>query len=129
MKKIYDVIIIGAGPAGMNAAIYSSRMGMKVAIVEGGLPGGQMNNTDEIENYIGYQSIKGPELSELMDSHVSKFVKNEDKYFGTVEKVTKENGLFFVKFDDSVLISKTVVLATGCVHKELGVKGETRILR
>lgn len=124
MKKIYDVIIIGAGPAGMNAAIYSSRMGMKVAIVEGGLPGGQMNNTDEIENYIGYQSIKGPELSELMDSHVSKFVKNEDKYFGTVEKVTKENGLFFVKFDDSVLISKTVVLATGCVHKELGVKGE-----
>lgn len=51
---MYDTIIIGAGPAGMTAALYAARSNLKVALIEGGLPGGQMNNTSDIENYPGY---------------------------------------------------------------------------
>lgn len=122
---MYDVTIIGAGPAGMNAAIYSSRMGLNVAIIESGLPGGQMNNTDEIENYIGYSSIKGPELSEKMESHMNNFIDSKDNYFGRVKEIKKEDNEFKVIFDDNnMILSRTVILATGCVHKKLGVIGE-----
>ncbi len=61
---MYDTIIIGAGPAGMTAALYAARSNLKVALIEGGLPGGQMNNTSDIENYPGYANISGPELAE-----------------------------------------------------------------
>jgi len=63
---MYDTIIIGAGPAGMTAALYAARSNLKVALIEGGLPGGQMNNTSDIENYPGYANISGPELAEKM---------------------------------------------------------------
>ena len=62
----FDTIIIGAGPAGMTAALYAARANLKVALIEQGLPGGQMNNTSEIENYPGYASISGADLSEKM---------------------------------------------------------------
>jgi len=65
---MYDTIIIGAGPAGMTAALYAARSNLKVALIEGGLPGGQMNNTSDIENYPGYANISGPELEEELNS-------------------------------------------------------------
>lgn len=122
---MYDVVVIGAGPAGMNAAIYSARMGLEVGVVEKGLPGGQMNNTDEIENYIGYASITGTELSEKMENHMNQFIKEEDRHFGEVLEVIKHDGVFTVDMGDKKLVSKTVVLATGCVHRKLGVTGES----
>ena len=64
MKNIYDVVIIGAGPAGMTAAIYAARSNMNVLVVEKGIYGGQMQNTAEIENYPSYINITGEELSE-----------------------------------------------------------------
>ena len=63
---MYDTIIIGAGPAGMTAALYAARANLKVATLEQGAPGGQMNNTSEIENYPGFENISGPELSMKM---------------------------------------------------------------
>ena len=60
---MYDTIIIGAGPAGMTAALYAARANLKVATLEQGAPGGQMNNTSEIENYPGFENISGPDLS------------------------------------------------------------------
>ena len=63
---MYDTIIIGAGPAGMTAALYAARSNLKVALLERGIPGGQMNNTSDIENYPGYANISGPELAEKM---------------------------------------------------------------
>ena len=61
-EKKYDVIIIGSGPAGMAAALYTARSEMKTLLLERGVPGGQMNNTAEVENYPGYGTIMGPEL-------------------------------------------------------------------
>ena len=60
---LYDTIIIGAGPGGMTAAMYAARSELKVLLLEQGAPGGQMNNTAEIENYPGFDSIMGPDLS------------------------------------------------------------------
>ena len=59
---MYDTIVIGAGPAGMTAALYAARANLKVATLEQGAAGGQMNNTSDIENYPGFESISGPEL-------------------------------------------------------------------
>ena len=61
-EKIYDVIIIGAGPAGMTAAVYTSRGNLSTLMLERGIPGGQMANTEEIENYPGFDHILGPDL-------------------------------------------------------------------
>ena len=70
---MYDVIVIGAGPAGMTAALYASRSNLKVLLIERGAPGGQMNNTAEVENYPGFESIMGPELAMKMYDGVTKF--------------------------------------------------------
>lgn len=64
MAKNYDVIIIGAGPGGLTAALYASRANLSVLILDRGPYGGQMNNTDAIDNYPGFTEIKGPELGE-----------------------------------------------------------------
>ena len=61
--KIYDVLVIGAGPGGMTAALYASRANLSTIMLERGAPGGQMINTAEIENYSGFDSIMGPDLA------------------------------------------------------------------
>ena len=66
MAKEYDVIVIGAGPGGMTSALYASRANLSVLMLDRGIYGGQMNNTAEIENYPGYSSILGPDLSQNM---------------------------------------------------------------
>ena len=65
---MFDTVIIGAGPAGMTAALYAARSNLKVALIERGIPGGQMNNTSDIENYPGYANISGPDLAEKCSS-------------------------------------------------------------
>ncbi len=62
-ERMYDVIIAGAGPAGMTAAVYASRGNMKTLMLERGMPGGQMADTEDIENYPGFDSILGADLS------------------------------------------------------------------
>lgn len=84
MEKIYDVIIIGAGPAGMTSSIYASRANLDVLMVEKKYPGGQMLSTAEIENYTGYENITGPDLSEKMFEHSKKF--GTDFVFGEIKK-------------------------------------------
>ena len=63
MTKQYDVVIIGAGPAGMTAALYASRANLSVVMLDRGIYGGQMNNTADIENFPGFKSVLGPDLS------------------------------------------------------------------
>lgn len=71
-NNIYDVIIIGAGPAGMTAAVYTSRANLSTLMIERGVPGGQMANTEDVENYPGFDNILGPELSTKMFDHAKK---------------------------------------------------------
>lgn len=119
---MYDVIVIGAGPAGMTAALYASRSNLSVLLIERGAPGGQMNNTAEIENYPGFDSVMGPELAMKMYESVSRFgTKNE---YGIVQNVVDHGEYKEVITEEKTYQGKTVIVATGCVHRKLGVPGE-----
>ncbi|MBL1229197.1 thioredoxin-disulfide reductase [Enterococcus sp. BWB1-3] len=119
---MYDVIIIGAGPAGMTAALYASRSNLNVLMIERGVPGGQMNNTAEIENYPGFDSIMGPDLSMKMYENVEKFgTKN---VYGTVLDIRDHGSYKEIICEDTIYQGKSVIIATGCVHRKLGVPGE-----
>lgn len=119
---MYDVIVIGAGPAGMTAALYASRSNLSVVMIEQGAPGGQMNNTAEIENYPGFESIMGPDLAYKMYEGVSKF--GTENAYGIVQDI-KDHGTYKeVICEDKTYEGKTVIIATGCVHRKLGVSGE-----
>lgn len=118
----YDVIVIGAGPAGMTAALYAGRSNLKVALLERGIYGGQMNNTAEIENYPGYDHISGPDLAEKMFEPLEKF--GVDHIFGTLVRIEDDGSIKKVITEDDVLETKTVILAMGAKHRLLGVPGE-----
>src|SRR5436853_7019502 len=91
----YDVIIVGAGPAGLGAAMYAGRGRLKARTIERGAPGGELLNTDLIEDYIGFESIKGWELAQKMTAHAKKF--GAEVVTDTVEKIRKaEDGWFDV---------------------------------
>ena len=122
---MYDTIIIGAGPAGMTAALYAARSNLKVALTEGGLPGGQMNNTSDIENYPGYANISGPELAEKMFEPLENL--GVEHLYGFVENVEDHGEFKKVVIDDQVYETRTVIVATGSKHRLLGVPGEEEL--
>ncbi|TCD46024.1 thioredoxin-disulfide reductase [Streptococcus sp. X16XC17] len=119
---MYDTIIIGAGPAGMTAALYAARSNLKVALVERGIYGGQMQNTADIENYPGYALISGPDLSDKMFEPLEKF--GVEHVFGYVVRVENDGLVKKVVTEDATLEAKTVILAMGAKHRQLGVPGE-----
>lgn len=123
MADKYDVIVIGAGPGGMTAALYASRANLKVAMLDRGVYGGQMNNTAEVENYTGFKSILGPDLAEQMYQSSIQF--GADFVYGNVEKVTvDEDGIKHVKTDSGKLEAPAIVIATGSQYRKLGIPGE-----
>ncbi|MDR1605713.1 MAG: thioredoxin-disulfide reductase [Streptococcaceae bacterium] len=123
--SLYDTIVIGAGPAGMTAAMYAARSELKVLLLERGAPGGQMNNTAEIENYPGYGKIMGPELAMKMYEPLAEL--GVEHAYGIVEKVTVNPvGIKKVTTEDGTFESHTVIIATGANHRHLGVPGEER---
>ncbi|MFS9448642.1 thioredoxin-disulfide reductase [Streptococcus cristatus] len=119
---MYDTMIIGAGPAGMTAALYAARSNLKVALLERGIYGGQMNNTAEIENYPGYARISGPELAEKMFEPLENL--GVEHLFGQVEKIEDYGDYKKIITEDEVFETKTVILASGANHRHLGVPGE-----
>ncbi|MGZ9910091.1 thioredoxin-disulfide reductase [Streptococcus sp. V919] len=122
---MYDTIIIGAGPAGMTAALYAARSNLKVALIEGGLPGGQMNNTFDIENYPGYANISGPELAEKMFEPLENL--GVEHLYGFVENIENHGDVKKVITDDQEFETRTVIVATGSKHHLLGVPGEEEL--
>lgn len=119
---MYDTLVIGSGPAGMTAALYAARGNLKTGLIELGVPGGQMNNTAEIENYPGFGHISGPELSMQMFEPLEKF--GVDNIFGYVTQVEDHGNFKRVLTEDGQFDAKTVILATGAIHRPLGVPGE-----
>lgn len=119
---MYDTLIIGSGPAGMTAALYAARSNLKTAILEQGAPGGQMNNTLDIENYPGFELITGPELSMKMYEPLEKL--GVENLYGIVTEVVDMGDHKLVKTDDAAYQAKTVIVATGAKHRHLGVPGE-----
>ncbi|MDK2843447.1 MULTISPECIES: thioredoxin-disulfide reductase [Enterococcus] len=118
----YDCIIIGAGPAGMTAALYAARANLKTLLLERGIPGGQMNNTAEVENYPGFDSILGPDLALKMYDGINQF--GVEHGYGNVVEVKDHQDYKEVITDDATYEAKVVIIATGCEHRNLEVPGE-----
>ncbi|GAC90695.1 thioredoxin-disulfide reductase [Anoxybacillus sp. LAT_35] len=124
-ENIYDVIIIGAGPAGMTAAVYTSRANLSTLMLERGVPGGQMANTEEVENYPGYEHILGPELATKMFEHAKKF--GAEYAYGDVKEVIDGEAYKTVVTSNQQYKARAVIIATGAEYKKLGVPGEKEL--
>lgn len=123
--KIYDVIIAGAGPAGMTAAVYASRANMSTLMIERGIPGGQMANTEAVENYPGFESILGPDLSNKMFEHAKKF--GAEYAYGDIKEIRDGEAYKTVVCGNKEYKSLAVIVATGAEYKKLGVPGEKEL--
>jgi alkyl hydroperoxide reductase subunit F len=119
---MYDLIIIGGGPAGLTSAVYAARKKMNTLLLTTEF-GGQLMWTREIENYMGYQFISGPELMSKFEEQVKRFAV-ETKYEEVGSLLAQEDGTFIVKTTDGEYQSKTVILASGKRSRRLDVPGE-----
>lgn len=123
MADKYDAIVIGAGPGGMTSALYATRANLNVLVLDRGPYGGQMNNTDAIDNYPGFTEIKGPELSQKMYDTLMKF--EPDYKYGNVQCVELDGDEKVVKTDDDKEYRAPIlIIATGSDHRHLNVPGE-----
>lgn len=125
VDKIYDVIIIGAGPAGMTAAVYTSRANLSTLMIERGIPGGQMANTEEVENYPGFEMILGPELSTKMFEHAKKF--GAEYAYGDVSEIIDGEAYKTVKVSGKEYKALAVIISSGAEYKKMGIPGETEL--
>ena len=119
---IYDLIIIGAGPAGITAAVYAAREGMKFIVITNDI-GGQAGWSGDIENYTGYQFITGPDLVNKFEEHMRKYnvtVKENEP----VIDINMNDGIVMVKTGKGQYESKTLIIASGKISRQLGVPGE-----
>ncbi|MCX7916826.1 MAG: FAD-dependent oxidoreductase [bacterium] len=122
--KIYELVIVGAGPAGLTAGIYAARKKIDFIIITKDI-GGQTLYSWDIENYIGYQFITGPELVEKFKLHIREFNVDirENEY---VMKVLKDTKNFRLITNKGEYLTKTVIIATGRKPKELGIDNENK---
>lgn len=123
---MYDLIVIGGGPGGLSAGLYAGRANLKTLVIEKGLPGGQMQNTLEIENYIGFKHITGPELSGLMHDHMLEFGA-EWKQAEVINLEVKDDIKVVKLADGESLTAKTVIIANGAQPRKLNIPGEKEL--
>ncbi len=126
MAERYDCIIIGAGPAGLAAGLYVARDRFKMLLLEKFIPGGQINNTDRIENYPGFERISGYELIEKMQKQTVAF-GGEIKTGSEVTALKKlGNGDIEISCDKDKYLARAVILAPGSDYRKLGIPGEDK---
>jgi thioredoxin reductase (NADPH) len=126
-RKSYEVIIIGGGPAGLTAGLYTSRSRLSTLLIEMGLLGGQMTTTEVIDNYPGFpQGITGDELSRLMEEQGKRFglevISNE------VVEVKLEGEKKVVKTEESTYLCEALIICTGTEWRKLGIPGEKEFI-
>jgi thioredoxin reductase (NADPH) len=121
----YDIVIIGGGPGGMTAGLYASRAELKTVCLEKLLPGGQIANTEWVEDYPGFELIGGAELAKKIEDHAKKFgleIVNDNAV-----EIYSEGRLKIVKSDYELYRAKAVIVATGGQPRKLGVPGELEL--
>lgn len=124
-KNMYDLVIIGSGPAGMGAAIYAVRAGYKTAVIDRSpVSGGQVLTTYEVDNYLGFPGLSGSELSDRFRMHADKL--GVQFITADVKSVENGDGKKIVHADEGDFDTKAVILATGASHSKLGVQGEEK---
>ena len=141
-NRIYDLLIIGGGPAGLTAALYAGRAGLSTAVFEGGMPGGKLTQTSDIENWPGERQIEGFTLATQIYEHVFAFgaefinepvdaitapVADTDaaaKTGNTADTAEAANRNFTVHTYSGNYIGRSVIIATGCREREIGIPGE-----
>ena len=125
MEQQYDLIIIGAGPAGLTAGIYAARADLKTLLIERYGAGGQILNTYEVDNYPGLPGITGGELGQKMSDHLDRF--NVTRQMAEVLSVDFNEGANRVETDAGTFVGRTVILATGNSPRKLGIPGEEEL--
>jgi len=123
---MYDIIVIGAGAAGMTAALYAVRAGMKTIILEKMGIGGQITLTEAVENYPGFSFISGPDLMDKFEQHIKKF--GVEVEYEEVHDVKLGDGSHIVVTEDKKYRTRAVIVATGSNPRKLGVPGEEKFI-
>lgn len=125
-NTIHDTIIIGSGPAGYTAAIYSARAGLKPVVFEGYEAGGSLMTTTDVENFPGFEfGIQGPELMENMRVQAERF--GAELITNNVDRVILDQDIKQVWVGDDVHYTKSIILATGSAPRHLGIPGELEL--
>ncbi|MGL1862606.1 MAG: thioredoxin-disulfide reductase [Pseudodesulfovibrio sp.] len=125
--KSYDAVVIGGGPAGMTAALYLLRAGVKTAMIEKLSPGGQVLMTSEIENYPGFpEGLQGWELADKFAGHLDKYPL--DRINDEVRSIEYGTTIHTITVGDEKVQAKSIILATGSRYRKLGIPGEERLL-
>ncbi len=124
-NKIYDLIVIGLGPASYSAGIYAKRYNLDVLLI-GDVPGGYVSQTHLIENYPGFSSITGMDLSNKMQEHYLSL--NGELYTKNVVEINKKEVFELLTDGNEIIRSKTVIIATGTKRKKLNIEGEDKFL-
>lgn len=122
---LYDVLIVGAGPAGITAGIYAKRANLNVAMFEASAPGGQLVNYNEIENYTGFKKMAGYELATAMIDHA--YDIGVEVIYEGVTKVEVKGNIKIVTTPENTYETKAVIIATGNVPRRLGVENEDQL--
>ncbi|HLU17648.1 MAG TPA: FAD-dependent oxidoreductase, partial [Edaphocola sp.] len=126
-QEVIDCLIIGSGPAGYTAAIYTARAGLKPVLYSGLQPGGQLTITTDVENYPGYpEGVMGPQMMKDFEQQARRM--GADLRWGYVSKVDLSSRPFVVEVDEANTIkANAIIIATGASAKWLGLESETRL--